>query len=178
MKASEANSITITKEGELMMAGKKPTRDAIIAFEELLSIQEDAIIGDSDTCPLEHSFADGIYCRQITIPAGLFVVGKIHKDDHPIFLLSGEIILVTEDGQRRLKGPCSIISSPGAKRAAYAVTEVVWTTVHPNPTNTQDLGKLEDIIIAKSYDEYDKFVEGKGSVVKKLKKRIIKMLSK
>ena len=89
----------------------------------------------------------------------MIVVGKIHKHDHPNFLLSGKTVVITEDGGREeLEGPCSMISSPGTKRALYAITNLVWTTVHLNPTNTKDLGELEKEIIAKDYEEYEQFV--------------------
>jgi len=35
----------------------------------------------------------------------------------------------------------------------------VWTTVHLNPTNTQDLEELEEEIIAPTYEAYEKFLE-------------------
>jgi hypothetical protein len=38
-----------------------------------------------------------------------------------------------------------------------AHTDTVWITVHHNPDNTQDLKKLEDIVIAKNYLEYKNF---------------------
>ena len=52
-----------------------------------------------------------------------------------------------------------MISKPGTKRALYAKTELVWTTVHLNPTNTQDLEELEEEIIAPTYEAYEKFLE-------------------
>ena len=62
-------------------------------------------------------------------------------------------------GKEELKAPCSMISKPGTKRILYAKTELVWTTVHLNPTNTQDLEELEEEIIAPTYDAYEKFLE-------------------
>ena len=108
-------------------------------------------------CPLKHSFSDGIYVREITIPEGMFIVGKIHKHDHPNFLLKGKVIVVTEDGMEELEGPLSMISKAGTKRALYAVTDLVWTTIHANPNNTEDLKELEENIIAPTYLEYEKF---------------------
>jgi len=108
-------------------------------------------------CPLKHSFSDGIYVREISIPAGSLVVGKIHKHDHPNFLLKGEVMVVTEDGMEKLKAPLSMISKPGTKRALYAITDLTWTTIHANPTNTEDLEELEENIIAPTYLEYEKF---------------------
>ena len=65
----------------------------------------------------------------------------------------------------------------GTKRALYAITDLVWTTIHHNPTNTQDLKKLEKIVIAKDYKEYDRFILSEKGVVNKIKNKIIKILS-
>ena len=134
------------------------TRDEIMGMENFLRAQEGAIIGDSNTCPLKHSFSDGLYVREIFIPAGYFVIGKIHKHDHPNFLMSGTVNVITEFESMTLSGPLSLISKAGTKRALYAVTDLVWVTVHLNPTNTQDLKDLEEEIIAPSYEAYEQFI--------------------
>lgn len=152
----------INSESEAL-AQKQFIREGIIVFEKQLSEQEGVFFGDSDICPLKHTFSDGIYVREIFIPAGSYLVGKIHKHSHPNFLLSGTVDVVTEgNGKETLTGPLSMISSPGTKRALYAVTDIRWVTIHENPTNTQDLSKLEKIVIADSYEEYEKFIESKN----------------
>ncbi len=141
---------------------KKDFRTQIIELEnKIINLDhKDVIKGDSKVCPLKHSFSDGIYVREITIPAGMVIIGKIHKHDHPNFLLKGEVVVITEEGgKEELKAPCSMISKPGTKRILYAKTELIWTTVHLNPTNTQDLKELEEEIIAPTYDAYEKFIE-------------------
>lgn len=153
------------------------SRQAILDFEETLKGIEGHVVGDTPYCPLEHSFSDGIYVRQISIPAGTLLTGKIHKHDHPNFLLKGKVIVVTEDGEEEYLAPKSMISRAGTKRALYAVTDLVWTTIHHNPTNTQDLGELEKIVIASTYSEYDKFIKLEQGLYKKLKKKLIKTLS-
>ena len=133
---------------------------------------------DTENCPLKHYFSDGIYVREITIPAGMVIVGKIHKHKHPNFLLKGKVMVITEQkGEEVIEGPCFMMSEGGTKRALYSITDLVWTTIHHNPTNTESLEKLEDIVIAKNYDEYEKFIESEEGMVKKIKNKIIKMLS-
>jgi len=138
-------------------------RKQILNFQSLLQNVDDKkyiVVDDKQStkvCPLKHTFSDGIYVREIFIPAGMFIVGKIHKHDHPNFLLSGEVTVVTEDGIEDLKGPLSIMSKAGTKRALYAITDLVWITVHANPTNTEDLKELEEEIIAPTYLDYEKF---------------------
>lgn len=171
------NSITLTN-GELATTDEGTiSREAIIAFEEKIKSIEGSFQGDSDNCPLKHTFSDGIYVREITIPEGMVVVGKIHKHEHPNFLLKGTARVITENGEEIIEAPCSIISEPGTKRALYAETELVWTTIHLNPTNTQDLEEIEKIVIAPSYKAYDKFILQEKGILKKLKSKLIRALN-
>lgn len=153
------------------------SRQAILDFEETIKGMEGHIVGDTPFMPLVHTFSDGMYVRQISIPAGTLLTGKIHKHDHPNFLLQGKVIVVTEEGEETLTAPKSMISKAGTKRALYAVTDLIWTTIHHNPTNTQDLDELEKIVIAPSYAEYDRFIKLEQGVFNKLKKKLIKTLS-
>ena len=133
---------------------------------------------DTENCPLKHYFSDGIYVREIFIPKGMVIVGKIHKHKHPNFLLKGKVMVITEHtGEEIIEGPCFMMSEPGTKRALYSVTDLVWTTIHHNPTNTEEISELEDMVIAKNYDEYNKFIKTKDGVVNKIKNKIIKILS-
>lgn len=115
-------------------------------------------------CPLQHSFIDGVYVRTIFIPAGTVIVGKIHRHSHANILSQGEVIVFTEDGgMEHLKGPITMVSPAGCKRAVRALTDTTWTTIHR--TDETDLNKIEDWVIAKSYDEYEQFrLEGKDNM--------------
>ncbi len=127
-------------------------RAQILALQAALCQLPGAVFGDSALCPVRHTFADGIYCREIFIPAGTVIVGKIHKHAHPNFLLRGEVTVITEGGGREhLVAPLALISQPGTKRAVYAHTDTVWVTVHTNPDETRDLTALETHIIAPDY---------------------------
>ncbi len=104
-----------------------------------------------------HYFAKGLYAREITIPAGTVLSGKIHKEEQINILSKGLITVVTEDGgEQLLRAPCTIISKPGTKRIAYVHEETVWTTLHA--TDETDLEKLEQDLIAPSFEalEHDK----------------------
>lgn len=129
---------------------KSQTREKITLLEHVISKTEGAIFGDSEELPLKHSFADGIYVREIFIPKGYVLTGKIHRHSHPNFLMSGEVIVVTEGGGREhLKAPLSMISKAGTKRAVMALQDTVWITVHV--TEETDLKKIEEYVIAPTY---------------------------
>ncbi len=110
-------------------------------------------------CPLQHVFAPGAYARTIFIPAGTVIVGKIHKHQHLNILSQGSVLVLTEGGgQERLSGPLTMVSPAGTKRAVYAETDVVWTTVHL--VNSTNLDEIEAEVIAKDFEEYERFIEG------------------
>lgn len=134
-----------------IVSKKEVSREHIVALERAIRELPGAIIGDDETCPLKHSFAPGVYVREIFIPKGMLIVGKLHKHAHPNFLMSGDVSVATEEGVKRIKGPCSMISPAGTKRVVFAHEDTVWITVHV--TQETDLAKIEEEVIAKSYDE-------------------------
>lgn len=111
--------------------------------------------------PLKHTFTTGVYMREIFLPKGSIVVGKIHRHDHVNFISYGDVTVLTKDGLKRIQGPCTMVSTAGTKRALYAHEDTVWTTIHANPDEERNLDKLESFIIAKDYEalEHEKHVE-------------------
>ena len=109
---------------------------------------------------MRHSFTDGIYCREMTIPPSTVVVGKIHKHRHHNFLTKGSIIVVTEEGGvELLQAPLMVVSEPGTQRIGYAITETIWTCVHKNEDNIEDLELLEEINVVDTPQQYLEYKE-------------------
>lgn len=102
-----------------------------------------------------HIFSPGIYAREITIPAGVLLTGKIHKYAQLNIVSKGDISVLTEHGVKRIKAPFTIVSPPGTKRIAYAHEETVWTTILA--TDETDIEKIEAHFIAESEREYLEF---------------------
>ena len=116
---------------------------------------EDAMMGlPQIDLPLKHTFTTGVYSREIFLPKDSIVVGKIHRHDHLNFISHGKVTVLTKDGLQTISGPCTMVSSAGTKRAVYAHEDTVWTTIHANPDDEKDIDKLEEVIIAKNYDEF------------------------
>jgi hypothetical protein len=108
---------------------------------------------DKDFYPLVHTFAHGMYIRQITVPAGHLVLTYVHKQSHPYFLLKGDVTVIEEHGNKLIHAPCSYITAAGTQRLCLCHTETVWTTVHLNLTNERDIDKIEDDLYACHYNE-------------------------
>ncbi len=132
-------------------------RDRIVAMEkeafraagagELETLDMDA------NFPLRHIFAPGAYAREMTIRAGHWAIGKIHKHAHLSFITKGRIAVLTEDGPTVITAPYTFVNTPGTKRVVLALEDTVWTTVHI--TNKTDLTEIEDEVIAKSFEEIE-----------------------
>lgn len=93
-------------------------------------------------CPVRNMFANGLYAREMTIPAGTVVTGAIHKTQHITIISKGRIQVLRPEGTVEFAAPAMFISEPGVKNAVHALEDTVWTTFHPNPDNTQDLDVL------------------------------------
>lgn len=94
-----------------------------------------------------HHFAEGLYAREIFIPAGVLLTGKVHSGEHLNIVSQGEINVWTEDGMKTVCAPFTMVSRPGTKRVGLAIRDTVWTTIHANPTHTRDLAQLETLLI-------------------------------
>ena len=144
-------------------------REEIQALQDALIHNADGenIIGDGnaivhcDQFPLKHTFADGIYVRQMNMKADSLVVGAIHNHLHVWFLLTGHLAVSTEDSIEEFIAPCYVVADPGSKRVIYAVEKSTFVNIHKNPTNTQDLDELEADIVSKNYEEYEQYINKK-----------------
>jgi hypothetical protein len=137
--------LIVLKDGPMAEEDKANLRGVIAELETQLKDLDQVDI------PIKHHFSKDVYAREITIPKGTIVIGKIHKYENLNILSSGEITVISIDGAKRMKAPCTIVSSPGVKRIAYAHTETVWTTIHG--TSETDVEKIEETFIAKDYSE-------------------------
>lgn len=119
----------------LALLPKRPTYDELKALEG-----EIAKLPEVD-CPVTHYFADGIYGREMFIPAGTVLTGKIHRHSTLNFLIEGDITVTTPEGMKRIQAPAVFVSEPGCKKAGYAHTDCRWVNVHP--TKLKDLSAIE-----------------------------------
>jgi len=131
-------------------------RNSIDTLEEAMK----ALPGQIDIASMDvrHHITDsGLYAREMIIPAGTIITGKIKKHEHISVISAGFVTEVTDAGLQRIKAPYTMISKPGTKRVVWAHTDTVWTTIHAS--NETDLDKLEDELIAASYDDMPALVE-------------------
>ena len=119
------------------------TQEKIDALEaELLKFPQVEI-------PLVHGFAPGVYTREVTMPAGSFIIGQRHKTEHFNVVLTGRAKVLVGDGEvATVQAPCVLKSNAGIRKVLLIEEEMRWMTVHA--TEETDLEKLEELLVAKT----------------------------
>ena len=146
------------------------SREKILKLEESLvciadgvNVEGDGkhIVTESKIAPIKHTFADGVYIRQMDMKEGSAVVGAIHNHLHVWFLLAGHVTVATEETTEDYIAPCYVVSTPGVKRVILANEDSIFVNVHKNPSNTRDIDELEKEIVALNYEEYEEYINKK-----------------
>jgi hypothetical protein len=142
------------------MTSSLQLKASVVALESAINdgITDGTLEDAMEECPVTHHFAPpieeygcGTYARELFIPKGVVLVGKIHRHSHLSFLMKGEVIIVSEKGKEQLKAPYTFVSPIGAKRAFYAVEDSIITTVHlTKHTKEPD---IEQEVISESFTE-------------------------
>lgn len=114
-------------------------RDDILKLQDLMLDQEQVELH------VEHHFADGCYARELHIPAGVVLVGAIHKTNHHWILSKGRVVVSGGEGEQEYAAPYHGQTYPGEKRAIYAIEDTVWTTFHV--TDKTDINDIEKDIL-------------------------------
>ena len=154
------------EEKRQLQLSKEQFRNGIMKVQENLENHPNGLTGEAleKLNPLKHSFADGCYIREIFNPKGELLVTKIHKVSHPFFLMKGDMTILMEDGIKRIKAPHYGITPAGTKRIIYCHEECIFVTVHA--TKLTDIAKIEEEIVSKDFDDFDK------SEIEKFKKKM------
>ncbi len=139
---------------------KEIFRKNVTDFEEKLK-KIPGTLG-ADPYPLEHSFADGLYIRKLTVPANTLTVTKIHAVNHAFFLQKGTISVLTEEGVKKFTAPYQGITLKGTKRIIYHHDEVIFSTVHS--TKETDISKIEVEVIAEDFEDLNNRIEAENLI--------------
>jgi len=138
-------------------------RQDILTVQNALQklIYDGAVESTLEDCTLKHYFTPKdekygccTYAREMTIPKGTVIIGKIHRHEHLNFISKGKVVVATEFGEKEYVAPCTFISEVGLKRAVYALEDTLWTTVHMTEhRGEENLDKMEAEVIAPSYND-------------------------
>jgi len=129
------------------------TREDVLRLEEEIKDLPTAFEGNP--YPLFHSFADGMYTREIHFNKGDFIVGAIHKNEYFVNVVKGRIWVVSEFGAKEIVAPCSFKAKAGVKHIGFTLEDTVWIDTHK--VSTEDIKEAEKEIFCDSYEELDEY---------------------
>lgn len=98
-----------------------------------------------------HHFAHGTYTRELLIPAGVALTGKIHRHSCINILAKGTILVTDGENDLEITAPHTFVSPAGSKKAGFALTDVVWINVHPW-AGEPDIDLIEQHVIVPEHE--------------------------
>ena len=121
--------------------------------------QIESVVADGiqTVCPLRHYFVNGLYCREIFMPADTVITSKVHNTEHPYVISMGKVAVIKEDtGVDLLEAPYFGVTYPNTRRVLHTIEDTVWTTFHrtdvvPESDSEEDVrkavAKIEQMIL-------------------------------
>lgn len=111
--------------------------------EQIVRLQEAMLSKQCEQPEPTHFFAPGMYLRELTVPAGMLLVGKTHLHAHFLVVTKGRAEVISEFGRTVVKPGHISVSQAGVKRVVLALEDTQFITIHLNPSDTQDLEVIE-----------------------------------
>lgn len=114
------------------------------SLEKIQQLQTSMLAVQSQQPDPIHRFAPGMYMRELTVPAGMLITGKIHKHEHFLIVMSGKAEIISQFGRKIVQSGDISVSEKGVKRVVLALEDTRFLTVHVNSTDTKDLEEIEN----------------------------------
>lgn len=122
------------------------------SYEKIMELQNSMIDIQCEQPIPTHFFAEGMYLRELTVPAGMLMVGKIHRHEHFLIVTKGKAIVVSEFSRDMVEPGHISVSKPMSKRVVLAIEDTQFITIHLNEKNSKDLEEIEKYVIIKDED--------------------------
>ena len=133
----------------------EPVRENLVSFPtaelaetENLDRLEEALVEAFPGLDLDelitHRFSNGVYAREMVIPAGVITVSMVHKVECISTCSAGRIWVWTAgtgEGFNLIEAPYTAVTPPGTRRVGIAEADTVWTTFHA--TDSEDVDEIE-----------------------------------
>jgi quercetin dioxygenase-like cupin family protein len=92
-----------------------------------------------------HHFSDGVYSKEIHVPAGVEIKQHKHKFEHMSILAKGTARVEKDGATEYFIGPAVVIIAAGVAHKVYAMTDIVWFCTHA--TDEKDPDNIDHTLI-------------------------------
>lgn len=146
--AGQALAVIDKATGEFVLPSDDPLK--LRAYIAALARKLLAMPGEKLEFEVKHTFLDGMYQRELFIPKGTLLVGKVHKQACMNLVTKGDISVMTETGSARVKAGYSVVSPAGIQKVGYAHEDTVFVNIFR--TDETDPDQIEQAIAWDSYE--------------------------
>lgn len=140
---------------EAFYSGTLNSRQGLMEYQSFVEQMPNAL--GENPFPLFHTFTDGLYSREVHMPKNHLLVSQIHNYESQVHILEGKVLIADCNGTRLFDAPAKFVSKSGDKRAIFTLEDTIWINYHPITVKNED--EAEEMLYAKSYEDYDRFIE-------------------
>lgn len=115
-------------------------KETLKALVEFLDSHPDRLDVNEYT---SHHFTDGLYVREMFLPAGTMLVGMEHKVENYFYVAAGRLTIWSPEGEVDVEAPWMGVVPAGAQRIGYAHEDTICFNTIPNPKNLTDIDEVE-----------------------------------
>ena len=141
---------------EMFIPDKVTTTRDIERLEELLLNASDE---DTPEISIEECLADGMYMRVGYFPAGVIGTAAIHLSDFLNIMVSGKMIVASEQGNVTVQGFDFFKSYAGVKKAFYILEDTTFISI--DRVDTDELQEdMKALYSVQGIQEYNRLLGG------------------
>lgn len=94
---------------------------------------------------ISHHFSDGLYAKEMRVPAGVAIMKHTHDFSHLSILAKGKVAVLIGDEIEIITAPACIEIKAGLTHGVKAIDDCVWFCIHA--TDEKDASKVDDVLI-------------------------------
>lgn len=122
--------------------------NSIVTSDVVNEIEEKMLQYPQADISVIHSFAPGLYIRELHMPKDILAIGHHQKYQHLNIFVKGKILMLNEDGTTsELEAP-KVFTGPPGRKIGRVLEDVVWLNVYA--TTETNVGVLEKTYLQKS----------------------------
>lgn len=144
-----SNELKISPLEESFSKGFK-NMDDLLDFIEVKMIE----LGDTVDREARERITPNLYSREFRAFQGDLITSLKHKTEHQFIISQGACAVFTDgQGWQFMEAPFHGHTMPGTRRLLYIFEDIIWTTFHPIPDNT-DIEDVRSLLIEERTNKF------------------------
>lgn len=139
------DGIVVDKEILSLFAG---INHNIVSAKEIQKLETKELEKEQVNTPVRHIFGAGIYIRELSAPAGTFLIGHKQTTKHMNHMVSGRVLMLKDDGSIGIVEAPFTGTMKAGRKIGMVLEDMVWQNIYP--TDETDVEVLEATYLDKS----------------------------